>query len=579
MNEGHAAFLSLERIRQYMEKTGTDFRVARQVVVAGNVFTTHTPVPAGFDLFTPDLLERYLGKTVKSIGLPFDTFVKLGRIEPENVAEQFNMAVLAMENATHVNGVAKLHARVTREMFSSRWPQFPEDEVPVEAITNGIHTMTWTSEEMAALFDEYLGRDWKMNIADPKTWNRISAIPDAELWTMRENLRAELVRFVRRRLQMNFEARNFVRPDFNMIGSILDPRILTIGFARRFATYKRATLMLNDRERLKNILYHAERPVQIVIAGKSHPRDDGGKALIQELVRYINAEGTKTHMVFIEDYDMEVARRLVQGVDIWLNNPRRPMEASGTSGMKVIANGGLNCSILDGWWDEGYDPSVGWAIGEGDDHGDPGHQDWIDSRSLYGLIEQEIAPKFYHRVENGLPSSWIAMIKNSMMKLAPFFSTSRMVQDYASKFYMPASDHYLKLGKDELKPAKEALEWRDRVRKAWPNVKVLSVTDDSNGKAPKNGNLNIKATVCLGSLDPMDVSVEAVVGRIGPNRELYESETIPMILEKAEDKVGGYQLSVPCATSGHRGYIIRIVPKHDLVSVAHELPIVAWEGS
>ena len=579
MNEGHAAFLSLERIRQFMEASGTDFRVARQVVVSGNVFTTHTPVPAGFDLFTPDLLQRYLNKTIQGVGLPFDMFVKMGRIDRENTAEQFNMAVLAMQNATHVNGVAKLHAHVSRQMFASRWSQFPEDEVPIDAITNGIHTMTWISHEMAALFEEYLGRDWSQHISDPETWKRIDAIPDEELWLVRENLRGELVRFARRRLQMTFESRNFVRPDFNMIGSILDPRILTIGFARRFATYKRATLMLNDRERLKAILNHPERPVQIIIAGKSHPRDDGGKQMIQELVRFINSEGVRTRMVFLEDYDMEVARRLVQGVDIWLNNPRRPMEASGTSGMKVVANGGLNCSILDGWWDEGYDPSLGWAIGDGDDQGDPGHQDWIDSRSLYGLIEQEIAPKFYHRVENGLPSSWIVMIKNSIKALAPFFSTSRMVEDYATKFYMPASEQYRRLSENQSQPAKEALAWRDRVRKAWPDVKVKKVSDDSKGKAPKNGNLKVVATVTLGALSPDEVSVEVVQGRIGPNRELYESETIPMTMVGREDLVTTYELSVNCETSGHRGYIVRIVPKHDLVSVAHELPIVAWEGA
>ncbi|MGH2638256.1 MAG: alpha-glucan family phosphorylase, partial [Rhabdochlamydiaceae bacterium] len=285
MNEGHAAFLSIERIRQYMDEHHCEMRVARQVVVAGNVFTTHTPVPAGFDLFTPELLEKYLGKSIEAIGLKFADFMKLGKIEPENEAEKFNMAVLAMENANSVNGVAKLHAKVTRAMFAERWSDFPEDEVPVIPITNGIHTLTWTSRRMINLFDEYLGSNWRRNPGDPKTWENVDSIPDEELWSIVENERGDLVRFVRKRLQLDLEHRNAMKPDFNLIGSILDPRVLTIGFARRFATYKRSTLMLTDKDRLKKILYHPERPVQIVISGKAHPRDDGGKAMIQELVK------------------------------------------------------------------------------------------------------------------------------------------------------------------------------------------------------------------------------------------------------------------------------------------------------
>jgi len=577
MNEGHAAFLSLERILQFMESEGCSFRVARQVVVAGNVFTTHTIVPAGFDVFNIDLLERYLKKSVEAVGLPFDTFVKLGRFDPENEGENFNMAVLAMENATYINGVAKLHAKVTREMFSARWAEFSEDEVPVEAITNGIHTPTWTSNAMTNLLNEYLGRNWRREAGDPDVWKNVANIPDEELWSIIENERGHLVRFVRRRLQRDLESRNAVRPDFNLVGSILDPRILTIGFARRFATYKRATLLLNDKERLKSILFHPERPVQIVISGKSHPRDDGGKTLIQELVRFINNDGARTRMVFLEDYDMEVARRLTQGVDLWLNNPRRPMEASGTSGMKVIANGGLNCSILDGWWDEAYDPSLGFAIGDASDTSDTVQQDWHDSRSLYGVLEQEIAPKFYHRVDNGIPSSWIAMIKRSMTELGPYFSTGRMVRDYTQKFYMPSSERFIKLKENKQIAAQEALAWRDRIRTAWSGVKIVTVTDDSHGKTQEGSDFTIYVSVLLGSLSPSEVTVEALMGRVGPNRELFDSTPLAMKFKKTEGRESYYELPFHCEDSGHRGYTIRIVPHHLLVSVKHELPIIAWE--
>jgi starch phosphorylase len=578
MNEGHAAFLSVERIRQMMADHGTDYRTARQVVVAGNVFTTHTPVPAGFDVFTPQILERYMGKSVAATGLDFPAFVRQGRIDAENPNEGFNMAVLAMENANHVNGVAKLHAAVTREMFARRWPNFPEDEVPVSAVTNGIHTMTWICERMMRLFDEHLGPVWRRDPSSPEVWAKVANIPDEEIWSIRENQRGDLVRYVRKKLQRDMERRAIARPDFNALGNILDPRILTIGFARRFATYKRATLMLTDRDRLKALLFHPERPIQIVIAGKSHPRDDGGKKLIQDLYNFINNEGAKSRMVFLEDYDIEVARHLVQGVDLWLNNPRRPMEASGTSGMKVVPNGGLNCSILDGWWDEGYDPSLGFAIGERDQVGDEGHADWLDSRSLYGLLEQEIAPKFYHRVDKGIPTSWIAMIKASMMRLAPFFSTARMVQDYTRDSYMPAAQTYHALASSHEAAAREALNWRDRVRKAWPQIEIVNVCDSADIQTKHRSKFKITAEVALGDLQPGDVAVEVVTGKVGANRDLMATEAIRMVPVGKAGLNTLFEAEIKCQEPGFRGYTTRVMPYHDLISVAHELPLVVWEG-
>lgn len=577
MNEGHAAFLSIERIRQFMKEQGCDFRTARQVIVNGNVFTTHTPVPAGFDLFSKELLEKYMGKLVGLTGLAFEEFVKLGRIEPENQGEAFNMAVLAMENANHVNGVSKLHSKVTRSMFQQRWPEYPEDEVPIDSVTNGVHTLTWTSRRSSELYDEYLGPEWRNDPGSARVWEGVMSIPDHELWGVRENQRGDLVRFIRKRLQRDLTRRNASQPDFNVVGGIFDPRILTIGFARRFATYKRATLMLSDRQKLLELLHHGERPIQIVIAGKSHPRDDGGKKLIQDLVHFINSEGGRQRMVFIEDYDMQVARSLVQGVDVWLNNPRRPMEASGTSGMKVVPNGGLNCSILDGWWDEGYDPTTGFAIGDRVEYGDQGHQDWLDSRSLYGLIESEIAPKFYHRPDGGLPTGWIQMMKSSIRNLAPQFSTGRMVQEYAEKFYMPASVSFQGMRSDGLQRAKAALDWRQRVRAAWGEVRVLESADSTDSRINVGETVKITTKVVLGSLNPGDVAVQALVGRLGPNREILETTAYDLSPAGQDGAATQFEGQVSFGKPGHRGYTVRVVPRHADVAIPSELNLVRWQ--
>jgi starch phosphorylase len=578
MNEGHAAFLSVERIKEFMQEEGTDFRTARQVVVAGNVFTTHTPVPAGFDLFTPELLERYMGREVADAGLPFGEFVKLGRIDPENQGESFNMAVLAMENANWVNGVSMLHAKVTRSMFGSRWNEYPEDEVPVEGLTNGIHTMTWVSRRMQNLFDEFLGEGWQRNAENPEVWKGVYQIPDEELWTAMENQRSDLIRFVRRQLQQDLERRNSGHVEFGIVNNILDPRILTIGFARRFATYKRATLMIADKERLKKILYHPERPIQIVIAGKSHPRDDGGKRLIQELIAFIESEGARTRMVFLEDYDMRVARQLVQGVDLWLNNPRRPHEASGTSGMKVIPNAGLNCSILDGWWDEAYSPGLGWAIGDRNaDDPNESHQDWLDSRSLYHLLEHEITPAFYHRTEGGVPREWVAMVKRSIAELGAAFSTNRMVRDYTNRFYMPAAESFSNLKAGGLQRAKEALAWRDSVRMNWGQVRVVWVKDGAGVSNIMGREFSVKAGVQLGALKPEEVRVQVVVGKIGPNRELVSTRIQDLMPTGQEDGVYTFEGGFVCDVAGHQGYTVRVIPFHRDVHVPSELSLVAWE--
>ncbi len=577
MNEGHAAFLTVERIRQFMDDHHCDYRTARKVVVSGNVFTTHTPVPAGFDLFQPHLLEKYMGKTLEQAGIPFQDFVKMGRVDPENEGEAFNMALLAMANANHVNGVSKLHAAVTRSMFGNRWPDYPEHEVPIIPVTNGIHTMTWVSASMAALFDNYLGMAWRRNPENPGAWEGVEAVPEEELWAAREHQRSELVRFVRTRRQQDREQRTLNRPDWSLLTSVLDPRVLTIGFARRFATYKRGSLMLRDKERIKGLLFHAERPIQIVIAGKAHPRDEAGKKVIQDLVHFIGREGAGSRMVFLEDYDMRVARMMVQGVDLWLNNPRRPFEASGTSGMKVVPNGGLNCSILDGWWDEGFDPSVGWAIGDRVQNPDEGHQDWLDSLALYSLIEDEIAPLFYHRVDGGVPKGWVQMMKRSISTLAPEFSTSRMVRDYTTTSYVPAAETFLRLTESGLSRATAAREWRDRISSHWGQVRVVNVSDSASVLNPIGASIDIKAQVFLGPLSPDDVRVQAVVGKIGPNRELTHSAAHDLTLESSVEGLSNYRGSILAGIPGYQGYTVRVVPKHDDVSIPGELSLITWE--
>lgn len=577
MNEGHAAFLALERIKQFMADHNCDFRTARQCCVAGNVFTTHTPVPAGFDLFAPDLLERYLNKTAKDVGLTFEKLLEFGRFDRTNKNERFNMAVLAMENSNHVNGVSKLHAAVSRRIFSDRWPDFPVEEVPIDAVTNGIHTMTWMSRRMTELLDEYAGSQWRDDPSDPLVWQCLDNVPDSVLWEIRENERGDFVRYCRRKLRQQLKQASSGPVDMAGANDVLDPRVLTIGFARRFATYKRATLLFSDRERLHNLLNHADRPVQFVFAGKAHPRDDGGKKLIQDIVNFIRSENARTKMVFLEDYDMSVARRMIQGVDVWLNNPRRPMEASGTSGMKVVPNGGLNCSVLDGWWAEGYRKGVGWAIGDGNEYGDEGYQDWIESRALYHLIENEIAPMFYYRSEGGVPAGWVEMMRKSMQELAPAFSTIRMVREYATKFYMPAAEAHRHLSANGLGEAHEALAWRDRVRRAWGVVKVVQVTDDASSKNTIGDTFSVSAHVHLGELTPADVQVQALSGQVAQNRELVNLELVPLTLKSSEGSTHVFEGTLKCVTAGHRGFIVRVVPYHEDVVVEAELPIVAYE--
>jgi starch phosphorylase len=580
MNEGHSAFLALERTRQLMEEYKVDYRQAQEATAAGSLFTTHTPVPAGFDVFPADLLNRYFANYVGQLGLSFDQFMGLGRVRPNDAAEQFNMAVLALRHAHQCNGVSKLHAKVTRRMVQVGYPGFPEDEVPVAAVTNGIHTRSFTSPEMADLLDRYIGGRWSHDVSDPAVWAKVDTIPDEELWRVREVRRENLIAFARHRLKGQYEQRGMSDYEIRQTREVLNPNALTIGFARRFATYKRATLLMHDPERLIRLLADPQRPVQILLAGKAHPRDDGGKELIRQIVQFARKEEVRSRIVFLEDYDIGLARQLVQGVDIWLNTPRRLMEASGTSGMKVLANGGLNVSIPDGWWAEGYDPRVGWSIGKGEDFPDPDYQDRMEANALYDILEKEVVPLFYDRSTDGIPRAWVARIKNSMKLLCPVFNTHRMVSEYTERFYLPATERYFRLTADGLERAKALSAWKQRVQEQWPQVRVEKVETQTSGDEENirvGTSLQVTAYVHLGELTPDDVAVQAYYGALDINHQVTHGALLPLVWKSREGDLHRYEGEVPCETSGMQGFSVRVLPSHPDAKVPEELPIIAWE--
>ncbi len=584
LNEGHAVFTTLERMRVLMQSHGLTFVEARQAASAGTLFTTHTPVSAGFDLFPEGLIGNVLGPTLKELGLTVEQFMRMGRVNRDDPHEDFNVAVLALRQSPRRNAVSRLHRRVTARMMEPGWTDFPLSEMPVQSITNGIHTRTWVAPEMAQLYDHHLGPGWREDTADREVWQRVDRIPDLELWRTHTRLRERLIAYARE------EARNGAAEPVMSKGpggaeavSALRADALTIGFARRFATYKRATLLFRDVPRLKAILQNEERPVQLLVSGKAHPRDGAGKEFIREMIDVIKREGLAGSVLFLEDYDLDKAAMLVQGVDVWLNNPRRPFEASGTSGMKVVPNGGLNLSVLDGWWAEAYRPGIGWAIGDGQEAGHPGYQDELDAESLYSLLENEVVPLFYSRDVDGLPARWIAMMKESIKILAPTFSGDRMLKQYTENFYIPSSDHYRRLASDDFAEAKALAAWKFRVRNAWPGVKVVCVDEDGHvldggtQEVVVGEQVPVTARVDLGGLDPGDVVVEAFHSPLHADGNLRTGRGISLELAGRADGDYVYKGAVPASASGMHGYAVRVLPRHEDVLVPNELPLIAWE--
>ncbi len=561
MNEGHSAFLALERIRQVMDKQGLDFPSARAACARGNVFTTHTPVPAGFDLFDPALLEEHITPLLESMSVPFDRILSMGRADPSDDKEPFNMALFAARNANFVNGVSRLHAEVTKKLFHFLTPDTPVHEVPVTAVTNGVHAQSWTSSDMTDLLTRYLGERWTEDPADEDVWHRVHAIPDAELWRVHERRRSRLVTETRRLLKHQLAQRGLPRKEMDVADELLDPEILTIGFARRFATYKRATLLLSDPDRLKRMLTDPDRPVQLLFAGKAHPRDEAGKRLIQRIVEFARNESVRRRIVFLENYEIGVASLLVSGVDLWLNTPRRPMEASGTSGMKVLFNGGLNCSILDGWWDEAFEADLGWAIGAGEDYEDVDYQDQVEGEALYHLLENDVIPTFYERDASGLPRRWIAMMKASMARMGPRFNTHRMVREYHTRLYAPAAEDFHRLASEGFSEARDEAAWSERIRTSWEQVRVESVSLPSQAELRAGSTLAVEAKVQLGGLAPEDVAVEAYAGPVDDHQHIVAGRAYR--LSPTADRSPGpvvFKGLVPCDTSGRFGVRVRLRP-------------------
>lgn len=578
MNEGHAAFLALERIRVMMNAGNLSFAEAREAAAAGNVFTTHTPVPAGIDVFYGDMVERYFGGYYRSLGITQREFMALGRQDTNDEQEPFSMAVLALRLASKANGVSRLHGEVSRKMWQRVWPGVPEAEVPISSITNGVHPGAWVAgRDIALVFDRYLGPRWREDPADPSVWEGISRLPGEELWRAHERRRERLVSWARQRLEWQLERRGAPGAEIAAAREVLNPDALTIGFARRFATYKRSTLLFRHLDRLEKILNDRDRPVQILIAGKAHPNDTPGKDLIRQIIHFAQRDEFRRQIVFLEDYDMVMARYLVQGADLWLTTPRRPLEASGTSGMKVAFNGGLNLSVLDGWWCEGYDPSLGWAIGGGEQYADQEYQDEVEANAIYNLLEKEIAPLFYDRGADGLPRGWIARMKNSLKALCPVFNTHRMVVEYTQEMYLPSAQRSRLLTAGGMARARSLASWKSDLRNRWPGLQLLNIEAEVPSEVIVGSLVEVKASLKLGEIRPEDIAVELYHGPVDSNLEICEGTSIQMIcVERNGDGSYGFAGAIPCSVSGLRGYALRVLPKHEDLSNPFEPGLILW---
>jgi starch phosphorylase len=577
MNEGHSAFLALERIRVLLKNSLLTFDQARQMIMGSCVFTTHTPVPAGIDHFHPDLVLRYFRNYVGGLKLNDEGFLALGREDVTDRKQGFSMAVLAIRLSDFYNGVSELHGDVSRKMWHNLWPAVPPPEVPIKHVTNGIHVRTWLSADISFTLDRYLGDAWMNKPTDQTVWSNVDAIPDEELWRAHERSRERLVSWTRKTLREQFARRGGTYDDVAIADEVLDPEALTIGFARRFATYKRGALLLRDPARLKKLMEDTKRPIQFIFAGKAHPADNEGKELIKAIVNFARDLSVRRRFVFLENYDMSVARYMVQGVDVWLNTPRRPYEASGTSGMKAAANGVLNCSILDGWWVEGYAPDVGWAIGQGEMYGDPNYQDQLEGQALYDLLEKQIVPLFYARTVDNLPREWVGRMKACMRKLAPVFNTNRMVREYAEKFYIPAKQRGEILAADGLARSIALATAKDGLRGKWGGIKIVAIQGSGNGHFKVGQSMQVDAMLDLPGIAPNEVTVQLYCGPISATGEIERPEVLNM--NHVKEIAPGRHLfvgEVKCSTSGRHGYAVRILPGLPDQATPFEPGLISW---
>jgi len=581
MNEGHSAFLALEHIRNLMQSRNLTFAQARELASASLVFTTHTPVEAGHDYFHPDLMSRYFGSMAQDLGLSMFDFLALGRRDPNG---EFCMTALALRLAARANGVSKLHGEVSRKMWQSLWPGVPVEEIPIGHVTNGVHFRSWISAEFNQLYDRYLGPSWREEPANREVWNRVQSIPAEELWRTHERRRERLVAMARRRVHDQRQQRGAPQAELEAAAEVLDPDTLTIGFARRFATYKRATLILRDMDRLKRLLSDTARPVQLIFAGKAHPQDNAGKELIRRITEISRDPVLGRHVVFLENYDMAIARGMVHGVDVWLNTPLRPNEASGTSGMKATANAVLNCSVPDGWWDEVWnDPwntrRIGWAIGKGEEYSDPNYQDQVEAEALYDLLERDIIPTFYERGVDRIPRKWVDRMKASVGSLCHFVNTHRMVRDYVEGYYLKAHAQCRALEAENAGRARALAVAMERIRKEWHDVWIEKVEDGPPKVVPVASRMKVHVRAHLGALSPQEVIVELYVGRVDMNGDLMEGEAIAMQPEgRHADGTYNYVVETSILRSGLHGFTARVRPSHPDMSVKFIPGLITWAG-
>jgi starch phosphorylase len=569
LNEGHAAFAVLERARSFMEETGQPFEVALAVTRAGNLFTTHTAVAAGFDRFAPALIEQYLGGYAeKKLGITLHDLLALGRRNPNDSSESFNMAYLAIRGSGAVNGVSRLHGKVSRRIFTPLFPHWPVEEVPVGHVTNGVHMPSWDSEAADDLWTEACGKDRWLGTMETLEQD-IRRISDARLWQFRTSASKSLVEYAHERLSRQLAASGASTEAVDETKHLFDPKALTLGFARRFATYKRPNLLLYDPERLLRLLTDRDRPVQLILAGKAHPADQAGQNLIREWTHFIRRPEARPHVIFLSDYDMLLTEHLVQGVDVWINTPRRPWEACGTSGMKVLVNGGINLSELDGWWAEAYTPELGWALGDGQEHGDDPAWDAAEALALYDLLEREVIPEFYTRNEQGIPTAWIARMRESMAQLTPRFSANRTVREYTEQHYLPAASAYRERAAGKGAMGIQVVNWQRMMEQHWPNLRFGEMKVASDG-----GNHVFEVQVYLGGLDANSVRVELYADGVDGNEPVRQEMMRGQQLADANSYI--YRLQVP-STRPATDYTPRVIPHRAAVAVPLEATRILWQ--
>jgi len=580
LNEGHSMFMCLERIRRLMEKEQLSFEEATEVVWSTDIFTTHTPVPAGNETFDARLMEKYLKPVAASLGIAFSELMRLGQNTDTEPGAPFTMTIGALRLSAFANGVSKLHGKTARSMWKHVWPGFPQEEVPITSITNGVHTYSWIAPSLRELYETYLGPRFIEQPEDLTCWDNIHRIPDGELWRAHQYNKEQFVFFTRDRVRRQLEAKGKSQQELKRTEEIFDPHALTIGFARRFAAYKRGNLLFSDLDRLKKMIDDEERPVQIVFAGKAHPKDNSGKEIIKSIMHIAQQDGFRNRIVFLENYDLDLAYRLVSGVDIWLNTPRRPLEASGTSGMKAALNGALNVSTFDGWWQEGYTPDIGWGIGMPRTYANNEEQDQIESQALYDVIERDVIPTFYQRNRKNYSQEWVRMMKNSIISIGKQFSSHRMLREYSEKFYIPAIQACDSLCGDGYKLARDIASWKGRIQNDWGKVSISSVEmPHVDGSAKVGQTMLVRVKAYLGELSPDDVRVEVVRGNLNAQDQMVNNEIFTASLdESSRDGHHMYHVDMVCTRSGRMGITARIVPHNSRHIVKHNPRLIAWHG-